>query len=160
MYAYFRKLVYFSTECVFAPNAYRGHARMLLKDLEKVDPAVIMNIIQSGEFGGAGPEPPTNQHARFKLSGFVVVLDWLMAYFVVGESLTINATANMPTLSRCTRCGYVSSQEVCKACVLLEGLNKGLPRLGIGKSSKVKRFMQEKENSPCCKTQSCLCNKK
>jgi cytoplasmic tRNA 2-thiolation protein 1 len=160
MYAYFRKLVYFSTECVFAPNAYRGHARMLLKDLEKVDPAVIMNIIQSGEFEGAGPEPPTNQHARFKLSGIVVVLDWLMAYFVVGESLTINATANMPTLSRCTRCGYVSSQEVCKACVLLEGLNKGLPRLGIGKSSKVKRFMQEKENSPCCKTQSCLCNKK
>jgi cytoplasmic tRNA 2-thiolation protein 1 len=60
MYAYFRKLVYFSTECVFAPNAYRGHARMLLKDLEKVDPAVIMNIIQSGEFEGAGPEPPIN----------------------------------------------------------------------------------------------------
>lgn len=48
MYAYFRKLVYFSTECVFAPNAYRGHARILLKDLEKIDPAVIMNIIQSG----------------------------------------------------------------------------------------------------------------
>lgn len=48
MYAYFRKLVYFSTECVFAPNAYRGHARVLLKDLEKIDPAVIMNIIQSG----------------------------------------------------------------------------------------------------------------
>lgn len=50
MYAYFRKLVYFSTECVFAPNAYRGHARVLLKDLEKIDPAVIMNIIQSGNY--------------------------------------------------------------------------------------------------------------
>lgn len=48
MYAYYRKLVYFSTECVFAPNAYRGHARVLLKDLEKIDPSVIMNIIQSG----------------------------------------------------------------------------------------------------------------
>ncbi|KRT79639.1 hypothetical protein AMK59_7617 [Oryctes borbonicus] len=50
MYAYFRKLIYFSTECVFAPNAYRGHARTLLKDLEKIDPSVIMNIIQSGIF--------------------------------------------------------------------------------------------------------------
>lgn len=38
----------------------------------------------------------------------------------------------------CERCGYISSQPVCKACVLLEGLNKGLPRLGISKS-KAKR---------------------
>lgn len=48
MYAYYQKLVYFSTECVFAPNAYRGHARVLLKDMEKIDPSIIMNIIHSG----------------------------------------------------------------------------------------------------------------
>ena len=30
MYAHFKKLVYFSTECIFAPNAYRGHARELI----------------------------------------------------------------------------------------------------------------------------------
>lgn len=48
MYAHFRKLVYFSTECTFAPNAYRGHARVLLKDFEKVRPSVIMDIIHSG----------------------------------------------------------------------------------------------------------------
>lgn len=30
MYAHFKKLVYFSTECIFAPNAYRGHARAFL----------------------------------------------------------------------------------------------------------------------------------
>ena len=28
--------------------------------------------------------------------------------------------------------------EICKACLLLEGLNKGLPKLGVGKSSKTK----------------------
>lgn len=50
MYAYFRKLVYFSTECVFAPNAYRGHAREFLKDLEKIRPSVIMDIIHSGMY--------------------------------------------------------------------------------------------------------------
>lgn len=49
MYAHFKKLVYFSTECIFAPNAYRGHARAFLKDLEKIRPSVIMDIIHSGE---------------------------------------------------------------------------------------------------------------
>lgn len=34
----------------------------------------------------------------------------------------------------CDRCGYISSQPVCKACMLLEGLNRGLPRLGISKT--------------------------
>ncbi|KAG5880538.1 hypothetical protein JTB14_026771 [Gonioctena quinquepunctata] len=123
MYAYFRKLVYFSTECIFSPNAYRGHARVLLKDLEKIDPSVIMNIIQSG------------------------------------ESIKINETANMPTLMNCSRCGYVSSQEVCKACVLLEGLNKGLPKLGIGKSSRVKRMLEEhrQKTDQCCNSTALGC---
>jgi cytoplasmic tRNA 2-thiolation protein 1 len=49
MYAYFKRLHYFSTECVFAPNAYRGHARAFLKDLEKIRPTAIMDIIHSGK---------------------------------------------------------------------------------------------------------------
>lgn len=28
----------------------------------------------------------------------------------------------------CSRCNYVSSQPLCKACLLLEGLNRGLPK--------------------------------
>ncbi len=36
MYAYFKKLDYFSTECIYSPNAYRGHARTYIKDLEKI----------------------------------------------------------------------------------------------------------------------------
>lgn len=36
MYAYFKKLDYFSTECIYSPNAYRGYARVFLKDLEAV----------------------------------------------------------------------------------------------------------------------------
>ena len=36
MYAYFKKLDYFSTECIYSPNAYRGHARTFIKDLEKI----------------------------------------------------------------------------------------------------------------------------
>ncbi|XP_075220673.1 cytosolic thiouridylase subunit 1 isoform X2 [Lycorma delicatula] len=93
MYAYFKRLVYFSTECVFAPNAYRGHARTFLKDLEKIRPSVIMDILHSG------------------------------------EKLSIREGTKLPTRGTCTRCGFVSSQPVCKACVLLEGLNSGLPKL-------------------------------
>ncbi|KAJ8960015.1 hypothetical protein NQ318_009451 [Aromia moschata] len=72
-----------------------------------------------------------------------------------GESIKINETTNMPSLTNCSRCGYVSSQEVCKACLLLEGLNKGLPRLGIGKSSKVKRILEQnkQKNAMCSNTE-------
>lgn len=34
MYAYFKKLDYFSTECTYAPFAARGAARDFIKDLE------------------------------------------------------------------------------------------------------------------------------
>lgn len=42
----------------------------------------------------------------------------------------------------CERCGYISSQKYCKACVLLEGLNKGLPRIAVGGRSDVSEFME------------------
>ncbi|XP_064396391.1 cytoplasmic tRNA 2-thiolation protein 1-like [Halichondria panicea] len=99
MYAYFKKLDYFSTECVYSPNAYRGHARAYLKDLESIRPSAIIDIIHSG------------------------------------DSLSVKSDVKMPIQGTCSRCGYISSQELCKACVLLEGLNRGLPKLGIGKVS-------------------------
>ena len=34
-------------------------------------------------------------------------------------------------MGQCERCGYLSSQKICKACVLLEGLNKNRPRTRI-----------------------------
>ncbi|XP_074494886.1 cytoplasmic tRNA 2-thiolation protein 1 [Sebastes fasciatus] len=97
LYAYFKKLDYFSTECIYSPNAYRGYARTFLKDLESVRPSSIMDIIHSG------------------------------------ENLSVRDGVKMPVQGTCTRCGYISSQALCKSCVLLEGLNRGLPKLGIGK---------------------------
>ncbi|CAJ0646202.1 6833_t:CDS:2 [Entrophospora sp. SA101] len=49
MYAYFKKLDYFSTECIYSPNSYRGHVRTFLKDLEAIRPSTIIDIIYSGE---------------------------------------------------------------------------------------------------------------
>ncbi|EST09020.1 tRNA(Ile)-lysidine/2-thiocytidine synthase [Kalmanozyma brasiliensis GHG001] len=107
MYAYFKKLDYFSTECIYSPNAYRGYARTFLKDLESIRPSSIVDIIQSGQ--------------NLKISN------------VVKQS-------RKTELQDCQRCGYISSNKVCKACILLEGLEKGTPQLGIGseKSKKVK----------------------
>ena len=102
MYAYFKKLDYFSTECIYSPNAYRGYARAYIKDVEKIRASAIMDIIHSGE------------QMRVKE----------------------NVKERMPTQGKCAKCGYISSMDICKACIMLEGLNKGLPKLGVGKSSK------------------------
>lgn len=50
LYAYFKKLDYFATECVYAPDAYRGHARALVKDLEALRSTSIIDIIHAGMF--------------------------------------------------------------------------------------------------------------
>jgi len=96
-YAYFKKLTYFSTECIYSPDgmptiarlpapaaavltqmtftpsfistgslsgiandpgspAYRGHARVFLKDLEAIRPSAIIDIIHSGESFELGKE--------------------------------------------------------------------------------------------------------
>ena len=34
-------------------------------------------------------------------------------------------------LGNCKRCGYMSSQDICQACMLLEGLNKNRAQIQI-----------------------------
>ena len=65
----------------------------------------------------------------------------ILLLYILGERLQIKDTVKFPERRNCSRCGFVSSQEICKACVLLEGLNRGLPKLGIGKSNKAKQIM-------------------
>jgi len=112
MYAYFRKLDYFTTECIYSPEAYRGHARQFIKDAEKIRPSAIIDILHSG------------------------------------ESLAVRDNVKMPKQGTCQRCGYISSQPACKACVLLEGLNKGKPRLGIGKTHRITKELAAEGSNP------------
>lgn len=105
MYAYFKKLDYFSTECIYSPNAYRGFARSFLKDLEAIRPAAIVDIIRSGEA------------------------------FEISDSAKRSQVAG-----NCDRCGYISSNSLCKACVLLEGLNNGQANAGVGRSRKYRKI--------------------
>ncbi|KAF8529282.1 hypothetical protein BU17DRAFT_80482 [Hysterangium stoloniferum] len=95
MYAYFKKLDYFSTECIYSPDAYRGHARTFLKDLEAARPSAIIDIIHSGEA------------------------------FELAEEVKLKEQQT------CKRCGYMSSNELCKACALLEGLERGIAGMGV-----------------------------
>ncbi|KAJ9065927.1 cytosolic thiouridylase subunit Ctu1 [Entomophthora muscae] len=104
MYAYFKELDYFSTECIYSPNAYRGHARVFLKDLEFIRPSTILDIIHSG------------------------------------ETFQLKSSIKLPPQKTCERCGYISSNLICKACVLLEGLNRGLPQLGIGHTNRIRKI--------------------
>lgn len=41
-----QKLDYHSTECIYAPTAYRGYARALVKDLEAVRPSAIVDLVR------------------------------------------------------------------------------------------------------------------
>lgn len=63
-YAYFKKLDYFSTECIYSPDAYRGHARVFLKDLEAARPSAIIDIIHSGEAFEVREEVKKTQKAQ------------------------------------------------------------------------------------------------
>lgn len=108
MYAYFKKLDYFSTECIYSPNAYRGHARAFLKDLESLHPAAILDIIRSGE---------AFEDLKEKAEG------------IGGGKSATGAAVKKPVQRTCERCGYISSNKLCKACVLLDGLNSGTAQL-------------------------------
>ncbi|KAG0150313.1 hypothetical protein CROQUDRAFT_652505 [Cronartium quercuum f. sp. fusiforme G11] len=91
MYAYFKKLDYFSTECTYSPEAYRGHARALVKELERIRPSSILDIIYSGE----------------------------------AMASAVKTDVKRPTQQSCSRCGSLSSQALCQACALIDGLNAG-----------------------------------
>lgn len=62
-----------------------------------------------------------------------------------GEKLSFKDNVKMPSRGFCDRCGFVSSQQPCKACVLLEGLNRGLPKFGVGKKSRGDRMKAEQD---------------
>jgi cytoplasmic tRNA 2-thiolation protein 1 len=49
LYAHYKGLDYFSTECIYSPEGFRGTARTLIKGLEKIRPSVVLDIVRSGE---------------------------------------------------------------------------------------------------------------
>ncbi|VDN42357.1 unnamed protein product [Gongylonema pulchrum] len=105
LYAHFNKLRYFSTECRYARDSFRSYIRTYVKELERIRPKAILDLIRSG------------------------------------ESICVRTNVSLPVLSACERCGYMSSQKICKACLLLQGLNTNNHKLGV--NSRQERFLVE-----------------
>lgn len=179
LYAYHKKLDYFSTECIYSPEAFRGSARTLIKDLEKIRPSSILDIVKSGEDMAAMVPPEISASSagtgaaeevgegcgtvNGRSSGGEMAAveaqlaqeEWAAQNEVEitlpaqgsSNSLEQVHTPKSPipekqrsrgrqkvvkqTMGRCVKCGYISSQEVCKACMLLDGLNKARPTTTI-----------------------------
>ncbi|CEQ42332.1 SPOSA6832_04148 [Sporobolomyces salmonicolor] len=118
MYAYFKtepllgeeqKLDYHSTECIYAPTAYRGYARALVKDLEAIRPSAIVDLIYSGEALAA------SLSLRGRRAG--------------GDPDPHEDASNPP------RKGVTKPSKgrgpLCQACMLLENLNKGVAKVDL-----------------------------
>ncbi|GMM37609.1 Ncs6 protein [Saccharomycopsis crataegensis] len=126
LYAHYKKLDYFSTECTYAPEAFRGTARVLMKNLEKIRSSCITDIIYSGENlvlkekkkrqqfkkkqNANGSKEPTEVEIR-------------------NDGSISLGKHGFKDGNRCTRCGYLSSNTICKACMLLEGLEKSKAKI-------------------------------
>jgi cytoplasmic tRNA 2-thiolation protein 1 len=183
LYAHHKKLDYFSTECIYSPEAFRGTARTLIKDLERIRPSSILDIVRSGEdmarlcpgyvesscggkcstesttrkesdtieepddVGGCGSTKGQGDEMR-RVDEMLARKEHHLELDVETESiLTPSSTKAIrkpktggkkprkeptkQTLGKCVKCGYMSSQSMCKACLLLEGLNRNRPKTDI-----------------------------
>ncbi|OTA90123.1 hypothetical protein M434DRAFT_78369 [Hypoxylon sp. CO27-5] len=176
LYAYHKKLDYFSTECIYSPEAFRGSARSLIKNLEKVRPSAILDVVRSGEdmarlvpgatqgscppadednIGGCGSangrtnggemaaiEKQLRENEAAEAAGLEIEITVRKVesqhmdkpdltngqHKTAGVSLPIRLKQKLGT---CEKCGYMSSQKLCQACMLLEGLNKNRPEITI-----------------------------
>ncbi|EHK44097.1 uncharacterized protein TrAtP1_008572 [Trichoderma atroviride] len=174
LYAHHKKLDYFSTECIYSPEAFRGTARSLIKNLEKVRPSAILDIVRSGEdmarltpdkgqgacacdegegMGGCGSADAKSSgndlaqmEASLKKQPAVNGLETEITSNGAPEVIDSDDVVKLPvrqrrtkesgpvqlqTLGKCVKCGYMSSQAMCQACTLLEGLNKNRPEISI-----------------------------
>lgn len=184
LYAHHKGLDYFTTECIYSPEAFRGSARTLIKSLERVRPSAILDVVRSGEDmarlvpeevsggrkggkdvlviegeaeGGGGCGSVNGRASGGEMADMEKQLlqnegahDKETEVTVQGQKHDRNCkgSTRMPKklpkqqMGKCARCGYLSSQEVCKACMLLEGLNRNRPKTQIQVS------VDEEENSP------------
>lgn len=184
LYAHHKKLDYFSTECIYSPEAFRGSARSLIKNLEKVRPSAILDIVRSGEdmarlvpgkqpdncackgkpspadipaseeeeIGGCGSANGrssgnemaameaqlSNNESSRELETDVTAAVPLMArpsetkeLPIRNDNLGKKKGVSKQVMGRCEKCGYMSSQAICQACMLLEGLNKNRPQIQL-----------------------------
>lgn len=121
LYAHYKKLDYFSTECSYAPEAFRGTTRELLKALEAVRPSIIMDIIFSGEHFVVKRKKQTVSYKKNNVNA--------------DGSVSLNKTFDK--INKCEKCGYLSSNKICKACVLLGSLEASRAKIVLDNDTSI-----------------------
>lgn len=129
LYAHYKKLDYFSTECSYAPEAFRGTARLLLKSLESIRPTCIIDIIHSGESMKLQPRKKARQDRKKTTSTNDPV--------EIRPDGSVSLKSEYVDGNRCERCGYLSSNKICKACILLEGLEASRAKISLDNDTSV-----------------------
>ncbi|KAH3685838.1 hypothetical protein WICPIJ_003197 [Wickerhamomyces pijperi] len=127
LYAHYKKLDYFSTECSYAPEAFRGTARELMKNLEAIRPSCILDIIHSGENLVLKPKKQRTQFRKNAKAGSKVPTEME----VRSDGSVSLTSAGFVDGNTCEKCGYLSSNKICKACMLLEGLEANRAKLRL-----------------------------
>uniref|UniRef100_A0A1I7VDY5 Cytoplasmic tRNA 2-thiolation protein 1 n=1 Tax=Loa loa TaxID=7209 RepID=A0A1I7VDY5_LOALO len=76
-----------------------------------------------------------------------------------GEAISARSDVSLPRPTKCERCGCMSSQKLCKACLLLQGLFTNDHSLGVKKKTMKKRTCTEKylEGECACETKDKCC---
>lgn len=144
LYAHYKKLDYFSTECTYAPEAFRGTARELLKGLGAIRPSCIMDIIYSGEHLVLAKKKKATK--KYKNSGKAKAKNGPETAEPNSvpdnkQEQQINADGSV-SLGRtrandgntCEKCGYITSNRICKACILLAGLEMNRAKVSVESS--------------------------
>lgn len=173
LYAHHKGLDYFTTECIYSPEAFRGSARTLIKNLERVRPSAILDVVRSGEDmarlvpeavsggqkggkdvlviggeadGGGGCGSANGRESGGEMADMEKHLlqnegaqdkETEVTLKVQKHNRDCKGSNGMAKklprqrIGKCARCGYLSSQEICKACMLLEGLNRNRPKMQI-----------------------------
>ncbi|AOW28931.1 uncharacterized protein CAALFM_C401500WA [Candida albicans SC5314] len=145
LYAHYKKLDYFSTECTYAPEAFRGTARELLKSLESIRPSCIMDIIYSGEHLVLAPKKQKrktvaykNKNKNKKKSNSEQEEQEKQEQEVNPDgSISLNRNGIKKDGNTCEKCGYLSSNKICKACMLLNGLEINRAKVTIDNNSAI-----------------------
>ncbi len=184
LYAHHKGLDYFTTECIYSPEAFRGSARTLIKSLERVRSSAILDVVRSGEDmarlvpeevsgGRKGGEDVLVIEGEAEAGGGCGSANGRASggemadmekqllqnedaqkreteITVKGQRHERNCKGSnqrsrkipKQQMGKCARCGYMSSQDICKACMLLEGLNRNRPKTQIQVS------VEDEENGP------------
>ena len=106
LYCHYRKLNFFSVECTYASSAFRGFSREFLVKLAGWYPQSIMSL-----------KPPNSFFHS------ILYLLYLSTDVLHSASLISISDTQPPQRMRfCKICGFISSNDICQSCALIQEL--------------------------------------